>query len=78
MRICYFGNIPVEGVEGVQKDEEQPVNASTVISQGFKSHDLPKSEKACFAHPNRLWVGPTLECTENDDWESAGILQSIC
>ena len=26
--ISYFGNVPVEGVEGVEEDEKQPVNLS--------------------------------------------------
>ena len=43
----------------------------------FESYNLPKSKKACLAHADGLWVGPTLECAQDDDWESAGILQSI-
>ena len=74
MRVWYFGNIPVERVERVQKDEEQPIYPSIITSYYSKSPGLPKSKKASFAHSDRLGVGPTLECTQNDDRESAGIL----
>ena len=77
MRVCYFGNIPVKGVEGIQKDKEQPVDLSKVTSYGFESQKSPESKKACFTHSYGLWVGPTLECAQNDDWKSTGILQSI-
>ena len=39
--ISYFGNVPVEGVEGVEEDEKQPVNLSNQISHDFESHKLP-------------------------------------
>lgn len=37
MSIWYLGDVPVEGVEGVQKDKEQPVDTSIAISYDWKA-----------------------------------------
>ena len=37
----YLSYVPVEGVEGINEDEKQPVNLSKPTSHDFESHKLP-------------------------------------
>ena len=78
MRAWYFGNVPIEGVEGVEKDKEQPVDMSMMGLYRSRSYALPQTKQACFSHPKIVRICPTLECAQDNDWKSTGIFQSIC
>lgn len=78
IRDWYFGNVPVEGIKGIEKDKEQPMGMSMIVLYKSINDVLPQTKQACFTHTKIIRIRAALECAQNNDWESAGIFQSIC
>ena len=57
----YFGNVPIEGVKGVEKDKKQPMSMSMIVLYRSSSYVLPQSKQAFFTHTKIVRIRPTLE-----------------